>query len=201
MLHPKRKRFAVALGFIAAAGGCVFLATWLRTDPRLVQKLEDGSKIALTRFSYGNTNIFTHGKWLEQLFGDVIPKTGVKLGPFKLSRATIEPFPNFDAGGLILEFKRLGTNAPNPLPVSLRPRRTVRCVILGEDGSEYFGQTHTSRFFGRIAGITDFMDDELQTVYPDDFFNPDRSKYPEGEFEYVTASNFPRDSAWLTFRF
>ena len=47
MFHPRWKHIALLLGLLAAAGALMLFASAARTDPSRVQKLEDGSRIAL----------------------------------------------------------------------------------------------------------------------------------------------------------
>ncbi len=171
-----------------------------------MQELEDGSKFALTRFSYNNTNLFTHGTWLERCLGSVIPTNGVKLGLFHLRHRTLEQFPWDDGHGLIIEFKRLSTNAPGQMPLASRPPRFVRCVIVGDDGSEYLAEFHDFGMWAAYNVLSEFLDDSSHPITSKDFFNssiPGRRSmmtYPEGQFEYFTSRTFPRASKRLTVR-
>jgi hypothetical protein len=74
-------RALLVLDILSAAGVTVWLAL-PRPDLNRVQRLEDGSLFCLSRISFNDTNVFTHGNWLERNLGDVIPSKGIKLGPF-----------------------------------------------------------------------------------------------------------------------
>ena len=193
---------ALALGLLSAAGVCVWLAL-SGPDPNRVQHLEDGSLFSLRRISFNNTNVFTHGNWLERNLGNIIPSKGINLGPLHLQRRTFESFPDEDTRGLVVEFKRLTTNAPGLLPLALRAPRLVRCLIVGDDGSDYPAEfdARLGILYNDIGGFYDDATDPIQSRH---FFNsngPRTLKRPDGEFEYLTAADFPRASAWLTFRF
>jgi hypothetical protein len=194
------KRWPVLCGvlLVAAPGAFVWLAP-SKPDPNRVQHLEDGSLFCLSRISFNNTNVFTHGYWLERNLGDVIPSKGTKLGRIHLQRRTFESFPDEDPRGLVVEFKRLTTNAPGQQPLALRPPRAVRCLIIGDDGSEYPAESHGPKRI-RSTGDPEAHVDELYPILSRDFFKSTWPKHREGEFEYFIATSFPRASAWLTFR-
>ena len=184
-------RIGLALGLLSAAAVCLWLAL-SGPDPNRVQHLEDGSLFCLRRISFNNTNVFTHGNWLERNLGNVIPSKGINLGPLHLQRRTYAPFHHEDTRGLILEFERLTTNAPSA-------PRGVRCVVVGDDGSQYPAEFHLD-LSTREDIPSEYFHDAAHPIQHD-FFGSSGPKYPDGEFEYFVAPDFPRASAWLTLRF
>ena len=191
-------RLGLALILLSAAGVCVWTAL-CRPDANRVEHLADGSLFSLSRISFNNTNVFTHGKWLERNLGNLIPSNGLSLGPVHLQRRTFEAFENEDTRGLIIEFKRLTTNTPSQIPLAGRWKREVRCLIVGDDGWEYPTEFHYLKSSGASGGVENAYD-YLHPIRSGDFFNSPRAKRQEGEFEYFTATGFPRASAWLTVR-
>jgi hypothetical protein len=188
-------RVLLALGLLAGLGACAWLAL-SGPDPSPVQHLEDGSLFCLRRISFNNTNVFTHGNWLERNLGNFIPKAGIKLGPLQLQRRTYESFQDEDTRGLIVEFKRLATNAPGLQPLA---RGAVRCVVVGDDRSEYPTEFHIDSA-SRDYGPREWFNADMHPILARGFFDSSRSKRSDGEFEYLTAADFPRASVWLTFR-
>jgi alpha-tubulin suppressor-like RCC1 family protein len=193
------KRWPVLCGvlLVAAPGAFVWLAS-SKPDANRVQHLADGSLFSLSRISFNDTNVFTHGKWLERNLGNLVPSNGLSFGPVHLQRRTFEAFEEEDSRGLILEFKRLTTNAPGQIPLAARWRREVRCLILGDDGSEYRAEFH--RLMNVDYSPLVLFENALHPVLSGGFFNSASLRRPEGDFEYLTATGFPRASAWLTVR-
>jgi hypothetical protein len=133
-----KKRVYLPVGVLLAVAVLGSLWVWFassKEDTARFQRLEDGSLICLRRISLDNTNIFTHGNWLERNLGNVIPKQGIKLGPLRLQRRTFEPFPDEYGHGLVVEFKRLTNGAPAQERDRSLPPERGRCLIGGDDGS------------------------------------------------------------------
>jgi hypothetical protein len=56
------------------------------------QRLDDGSRLVLSRVEFGPTNEFTHGNRLEKFLGNLIPPKGVSIARFKLERPAKQSF-------------------------------------------------------------------------------------------------------------
>ena len=197
-----KNRLYLVCGVSLVAAGLGSAWVWFassKEDAGRFQRLEDGSLICLRRISLDNTNVFTHGNWLERNLGNVIPKQGIKLGPLRLQRRTFEPFPVEYGRGLMVEFKRLTNGAPAQERDRSHPPRRVRCLIVGGDGSAY------PAVFQRFLAVLHPSDDDDDLVYHPirswGLFESPTPKRSDGEFEYLSAPGFPRGSAWLEFRF
>ena len=196
-----KKRFYAVSSLLLLVAAAVGWVVWqgVREDPDRVQRLEDGSKFALTRASC-NTNAFTHGKGIERLLDNTIPVKGLKLGPVQLQRPFRESFFNYETGGLVIEFKRLTTNAPGLQPTSVKSRRAVRCKIIGDDGSEYQAEYYNTLCMLTSSGLSQNGDDAQYPVQWH-FFDSKKPAHRDGEFEYLVAPGLPRESSWLRFQF
>jgi len=145
----------------------------VRAPSRQARPSSDGTVLLLNRVSFGETNEFTHGKFVEKLFGKLISAKGMKVFSFQLAKPTVNKFDCPEGKSqMVVEFKLIGTNAGNHPLVITRPFEEYRCVIRGETGVEYV----------QYMGAGSFR------------------KYVDGYFGYVFASRYPRDSRMLRLR-
>lgn len=141
-----------------------------RGQSRQARSLPDGTILLLNRVSFGGTSEFTHGKFVEKLFGKLIPTNGMKVFSIKLARPTADKFDCPPGKSqMVVEFKLIGTNAGSHPLVNYRPFEQFRCVIRGETGIENVQYMGSGNF----------------------------RKYSDGYFGYVFASQYPRDSRML----
>src|SRR3954468_4495944 len=85
-----------------------------QSSNRRAQPLPDGSILVLNRVSFGATNEFSHGSFVEKLRGNIIPTTRLTFLSFPLVRPARLKFDRPPGKSqMIAEFKLVGTNAPN----------------------------------------------------------------------------------------
>ncbi|MGO8928817.1 MAG: hypothetical protein ACLQU3_18270 [Limisphaerales bacterium] len=158
------------------AGICCLLFTMLlgALGETRTQRLDDGSRLVLTRAAFGPTNLFTHGNRLEKVLGNIIPSNGVAIARFKLERPTQQSLFASGKPCLTAEFKLVSSNPTTMFPWlgNSTSYPQFRCFVGGETGIEFV----------------------------EDFWGRRFTKYRDGYFGYISCSRFPRDSQWLSFR-
>src|SRR6185436_4597383 len=107
----------------------------------------DGSSLVLNRVSFDGTNEFIHGSVLEKLLKNAIPKNGVQLSQFRLTRPTLQKFEAPTGKSLfVAELKVVGSNLVNHPLVAPAFYREFRCVLRGESGIEYAEEFWPGKF-------------------------------------------------------
>jgi len=170
----KAKTGLIVAGVVLATGTTSVVLHHVASRPGaiLIQRLEDGSLLTLTRVVVDSHVRFAHGTQMAKLLGNAIPTNGVHLLNFNLNRPTVRRFDSEGKSWLAAEFSLSGTNAAsNPL---VKPAffRQFRFVLYGESGIDY-----------------------VQEIWGGQF-----RSYSDGYFGYIVTSRFPRDSRWLGFR-
>jgi hypothetical protein len=167
----KGRRLLITL---AAATLVVGLTVLARLPSARPQQLPDGALVALRRLKFGPTNVFTHGRALERMLGNVIPSNGLRIARFQLQRPTERVnIRAADVPLLSAEFQLSGPeiDAGRSSPVtSPKFYRQFRMVILGEDDFPYV--------------------EEFEQI----------QRYGDGVYVYVNTTAFSRSSRILRFQ-
>ncbi|MEW6304614.1 MAG: hypothetical protein AB1705_14155 [Verrucomicrobiota bacterium] len=129
-----RRRYS-ACGLATAACVAVLLLWRHYADTRYSVKLSDGSGLRIVGVSYGLTNEFVAGDFLDRQFGRKAPAGGINILSFKIHQPATHRVEGFDRPGLAI-FLEL-TDADEKTHPLLKSRRadSARLEFPGEHGA------------------------------------------------------------------